>query len=614
MALQTTTAPSSGVWGAIKGALGIFSDINKAGGVSENTNPEPIEEYKFSFDEEETIKLTSQWKRTYDAYYQDVEASQTLSFEYWIGKQQASEPQDTGNQLLVDNKIFEAIETFIPIATRANPDPLIQADPGDLGDSLSSAIKTALVREADRMKLRKLLKGALRNWIICRLGVLKVAYNLELEQIETFVIHPKRMIFDKDGHWDEAGNFTGEYIGEKKKVTAKELIAMFPHKQSDILLKAGMKKGTKVEFIEWWYKGIEVFYTMEEVLLGKFKNPHWNYDAEDEGINHLDKPTDPYIGLSIFTTQLQPHDETSLVLQNIGIQDMINRRWRQLDKNVEAMNNGLVISDRFTDEQASLAASALRKGIAIRAPGDDVTKAVMRFPAPALPGQVYEMLQDGRSEVANIFGTSGSTPQGLDSQDTVRGKILTNQLDSTRIGGGITEYLEQMADTTYNKWVQLMFVHYTDPHYFVSAGSIGGAEIIQIKNTDLGLLKTLDITVKEGSLIPKDPLTQRNEAIDLWSANAIDPLTFYKRLDFADPVESATQLLTWQLVQKGVLPPQSYLPNFQQPVQTALPQQGVGGPAVNPVGPQTPSAPPEPATQGAVGAESKQLIQSIPAK
>jgi hypothetical protein len=381
---------------------------------------------------------------------------------------------------------------------------------------------------------------------------------------------------------------------------------------------------------------------MEGIVLGKFKNPHWNWDIEEqkaltdeegneiapaldfvEGKNLFKQPKAPYIGLCIFSTGIQPHDETSLILQNIGIQDRINARQRQIDKNVEGMNNGMVVNKGFTAEQASQAASALRRGTAIRAPVDDVTKAVMRFPAPPLPKDVFQSLEDLRNELRNIFGTSGSTPEGVEGQKTVRGKILVNQLDASRIGGGVTEYLEQIADMVYNWWVQIMFVHWTDPHYIVTAGQTGGSEIIEIKNTNLALLKTLDITVKEGSLIPKDPLTQRNEAIDLWSANAIDPITFYNRLDYADPMNAAEQLILWQMVQKGQLPPQAYIPSFgqQNPAvqqvqqQQALAQQGVGGPAVNPLqgaGEGMGAETPPPQSPEAVQGQSKQLLGSIP--
>lgn len=639
MALNTTPAQSSGIRGAIMGALQIFSNLNKTEGSTENS-PQPIDEYESSMTEDEIVSLVSQWRKSYNSYYKEgIEASQTLSFKYWIGKHGNDEVDglDGGDQLFVDNKIFEAIETFIPIATRANPDPMVQADPGELGQRLSKDIKNVLVHEADRQKLRKILKGMIRHWLIYRVGVIKVGYDPIVNQITTETINPKRMLFDKDGYWDESGLFVGEYIAEKKQATADKLVELFPSKEKIIKEKAQDKMGTKMEYTEWWYRNRDVFYTMEDEVLGKFKNPHWNYDAEAqepqidemgqeiapatefvEGKNHFKSPKTPYIGLSIFSTGLQPHDETSLILQNVGIQDLVNRRWRQIDYNVDGMNNGMLVDATFTDEQAAQAASALRRGKAIRVPVKDgnVTGHVSRFPAPGLPADVFRNLQDARQELQGIFGTSGSTPQGIQAEKQVRGKILTNQLDTSRIGGGVTEYLEQAADTAYNWWTQIMFVHFTEVQYYIDAGQEGGAELIQIKNTDLGLLKTLNITVKEGSLIPKDPMTQRNEAIDLWSANAIDPINFYKRLDFSDPTQSAKMLLTWQMVQKGTLPPQSYIPDFEMPMAPGmppgappqmnapdLPQPDEGTNEVSPIGAK-PAAAPE--------SESNQLLDSVP--
>lgn len=645
MATNLTMAPSSGIWGAIKGALNIFSGINKTEGGGEGASPTPINEYESSFSETEVVELIRQWRDSYRTYYNDgVESSQTLSFEYWIGKQRSDEAdQIQGASLLVDNKLFEAIETFIPIATRANPDPLVQADPSDFGQSLAKDIKNVLVYEADRLKLRMVLKGTLRDWLICRLGLIKVGYNPHTNQNTLEKINPKRWMGDRDGHW-EFGKFTGEWQAEKKKASAASLIEMFPPKKQYILDKAGGKTGTKLEYMEWWYKGRDVFYTHDDEVLGKFKNPHWNFDippSEEEladngfdltpaqpgveGKNHFKEPEAPYIGLVIFSTGIQPHDETSLILQNIGIQDRINKIGRQIDKNVEGMNNGMILSDAFTADQASQAASALRRGVAIRAPGLDVTKSAMRFPPEALPRDVFQSLEDMRNELRNIFGTSGSTPEGVDSQQTVRGKILVNQLDSSRIGGGITEYLEQVADKIYNWMVQLMFVHWTDDHYITAAGQVSGTELVTIKNTQLGLLKSLDITVKDGSLIPKDPLTQRNEAIDLWSANAIDPIEFYKRLDYADPMNAAQQLIIWQMVQKGQLPPTAYIPTFGQQnpaVMQAMQAQQMmqmgaqgapnlppsGSPADNQAQAGVQNAPQPESAQ----AQGKQLIQSTP--
>lgn len=657
MAILETPQASGGVFKAIKDALGLFGPTNKAGGVVDNGNPTPQDEYESSLDPIKVLELVSFWKKNYSVYYDPIEKGQKLAFDYWVGKHRqqdalnASTSSAAGNNdSSTDNLIFEAIETFLPIATRAKPDPLVQADPSELGQKLAHDIKVALVYWADKELLRrKLAKGA-RQWLLNRIGVFKLAWNPITKEVELTVPNPKRMVFDPDGFINEKGEFTGEYMGEKKRASADSLIEMFPKKKADIIIKAKGKLGTKLEYFEWWYKTgqdwTDTFYTIDDdLLLGKFKNPNWNYDIEQvepreaivdpesgtevepalegnagqQGYNHLKAMPAPYVFLSIFNTGEQPHDNTSLVLQNIAAQDRINRRENQIEQNVKGMNNGMVVSGTaFTEEQASQAASALRRGVAIRVPNGSVKDAVMFPVKPALPSDVFNDLKDQRNELRNIFGTSGSTPEGVKSQETVRGKVMINQMDASRIGGGITEYLEQVADSIYNMVVQYMFVFYDDEHFITAAGSVGGMELITLKNSLFPGLKTLDVTVKEGSLVPKDPLTQRNEAIDLWSANAIDPRSLYRKLDYPDPDEAANQLILWQMLQKGQIMPQQYLPTFAvagQPAGQAsaapLPteQPGTGDEDINPVGASQPGGitPQQPAPNA-----SQQLLQEAP--
>lgn len=643
MALEPTGEPSSGIWAAIKGSLGLFDNLNKANFVSEESSPLPMQEYESKLSDVQIIQLQRSWRERYTPYYSDIEKSQRLSFKYWIGSQDNTDiAQLQGGQPATDNLIFEAIETFLPIATRANPDPLVTADPTPPGQDLAKDIKNALVYEADRQKLRMINKRVTRHWMIYRIGVIKFSWNPITKRIETRVVNPKRIVFDTNGHINLDCSFVGEFLGEKHREPASAIAEKFPKSAEYIKTRAQGRMGTYLEYFEWWYKGTDMFFTMEEHVLGKYKNPHWNYDGEEvsvdpetkaetvneiQGQNHLDQPSAPYRFLSIFSTGLQPHDETSLIMQNIGLQDMVNRRLRQIDHNVERMNNSLVVNGRsFTDDQASLAATAMRKGTAIRVPspsGAGLNNDVMNFPANPIPRDVFDNLNDVRQQVRNLFGTSGSNPEEASKQDTARGQILVNQMDASRIGGGVTEYIEQLDDAIYNYWVQMMYVYYDEPHYMTVAGLNGGKELAVLHNARFGLTQTLDITVKEGSLIPKDPLTQRNEAIELWSANAIDPRSLYTKLDFPDANEATKQLILWQQIQKGdpnAL--QMYMPDFAQEAQQtmmangAIPQTqpGTGGPATNPQASPTPTPAAAPGSATAVAAQGKELEQSVPIK
>lgn len=615
---------AAGVYNAVKQAMSLFSSFNKVdGGSSGQGEPDIIAEYRSEMDDAEIIALTSDWKRDYMQYYAKIEGVQTTNYEYWLGKQTKQTVEDMldASRTLVDNEIFIDFETFLPLATRANPDPVVTIDQAVGDQTLADLVRNSLKYQADDQKLHMLMRGMTRDWGLNKIGCMKLRWDNIKNDVATDVINPRRLILDKDGYVDVGGNFTGDYIGERKMIQAGTLAGLFPNKKDFILGKAGGKKGTKLQIEEWWYKKTDYFFTLDQEVLGKFKNHLWNYDgtdpntgAEIKGKNHLEEPCDPYIFLNVYTTRTQPHDDTTPIEQAIPVQDLVNRRFRQIDRNAEATNNGIVVNGNLNSEQASLAAEAVRKGGAIRIPDKnvDVRTAVMRLPAPPLADTVAKNIQDGRQVMANIFGISGSTAQGVEQEDTVRGKILASQMDTSRIGGSITENLEQVADTWYNKTLQIMYVFYDVPHYAAALGEYGAQELIQLRNSDFQ--GKIMVTVKEGSMIPKDPLTLRNQAIDLWSANGLDPISLGKYLEMPNPYEYAKNLLIWQLIQKGAIPPQMMFPDFQAPsAQIPGQQPGTGGPAVSPPGQQgVENAPTTPQSQEAVQSQGQQLLGSVP--
>lgn len=596
----------------------------KSGGLGGDASAETITPYQSKYTNQEAKTLRSQWKAVYSVYYGDVEKAQKLAYDYWLGKQKTDTLESLDGHDTVDNLMFEAIETFLPIANRANPDPLVKADNSPQGIELSKNIKNALADWADKQNFRMKLKKGTRHWVLSKVGVWKVSYDVQRDEICLDAMKVKNMKFDPDGYWDEAGLFAGEWLSEDKKISASTLLEMFPKFENQIKAQAKGNMTKKLTLEEWWYRGTDIFYFLGDECLGTYKNPNWNYDGEQKrvdpetqqeivtqviGKNHkfgANAPMFPYVGLQVFSTDKHPHDDTSLILQNVPLQDLHNKRLRQIDRNADSQNNGALASgSAFTKEQAAEAATFLRKGGTVWVPNGDVEKAWKRDAAPPLPADIFQQQKDSEQRLQNIFGTAGSTAQGVKEQDTVRGKIMVNQSDTSRIGGGVTEYIEQCAATLYNFVVQFMYVYYDEPHYISAMGQNGATEVISLRNTDFTV--DVNVTVKEGSLIPKDPLTERNEAMDLWTAQAIGLPELYSRLDFPDPMESAQQTLLWQMVAQGKMPPQALFPNFAAPqVPTAQ-----GGEAVNP-NMQEDTTPAPPDSNQAVEQQSKELLQSVP--
>lgn len=580
--------------------------INKALGseateeTQEGVIGEKFPELTLDMPNEDLEDLTEAWEKEWKeskVYAEWLEKSDANE-DYWQGKH-FQQPKVDKTRALVDNVIFEALETYLPQVTQHNPDPVVNLDskeaqtPENL--AYANQLKIKLGELADELKFRLKLKKAGRHWAIYLLGAAKMGWDLDKDIPTTKIIRPKKLILDPKATVDEDG-YTGNRIGEYREMEAGLMIKMLDaiggeegYKKliEDQVTKDGKPQlGTEIGFIEWWTNEY-MCWTMKtsgsthnNVLLKK-KNPHWNYDQQvpmqpepalpspemateagqpalpalnamqDEnapagpesgagegeteqpeqpmqtipGFNHLAVPTMPYILLSVFNLGKQPVDDTSLIGQNLASQDLINKRLKQIDKNADSMNGSIVVSlERagMTLAQAKGVTEAVRKGGTIAIPAGAVNEAVARLSAPSLPGDVFMQLQDTRTRVAYIFGTKGFQPTSGGMRNAVRSQIINQNLDQARISGGFSEYLEQYADDIYNYMVQLLYVY--DENY-------AGQQHPKVH-----------ISIKEGSLLPKDSAAKLAQANTLVAAGKMSLIDYYKTAEFPNPEEMAANV------------------------------------------------------------------------
>src|SRR3972149_1409946 len=547
-----------------EGFKGLFQNINRhrKGDQEFEGILDGLEELRLDMDDKELIELKNTWLKKREKNYQKKETKQKENEKYWKGEHFESAKVEETDRSMVDNVIFEAVETFLPIASKKNPDPTVRTDNTKEGMDLSKKVQSMLVYQADIQHLKLKLKKVVRFWALYLLGVVKISWSVKENDIFTKAIRPQKLIFDPDGTINEDMQYDGEYLGEYKSEIASTLVRRFQKKADFIKNIVGGKMGSRIQYIEWWTNDI-LFWTLKEEVLGKVRNPHWNYNEEeiiyDEygldtgakkilvGKNHFNNPKIPYVFLSIFNLGKHPFDDTSLIGQNLANQDVINKRQAQIDKNVDGMNGGWIVSGEksgLTQEQATVAIEAARQGGGLLIAQGDPNEAVVETKASGLPGDVFNHLGDTRNELRNIFGTRGSTPQGTIDEQTVGGKMIVKEQDSSRIGGGISEYLEQFCDQVFNWWVQMMYVYYDEIHVSSIIGNDRAMQYSQLSNTDFN--RKLLVSVKEGSMLPKDELFLASQAMELGGRNLIDPITLYDRLDFPNPQESAERLYVWQ--------------------------------------------------------------------
>lgn len=546
-----------------EGYNSLSADINKVREPDEEgVIGEPTPELTLDMSDEDLITLKKDWLRTWEPYEKGIKKLQDDNEDYWLGKQFT---QDISKRPLTDNLIFESLETFLPIASRPKAEAVVEADNSEAGLSLADKVRKMLMHLVNKLSYNLKMKQSVRYWALYLLGVVKVGWSVKQNDITCAALRPQKLILDPKATIEES-EYTGYYIGEHLQDRASDLILRFPEKTTFITEKAKDKMGTTLDYIMWTTDDY-VFWTLENEVLAKNKNPHWNYETKQPAPmdamgnrpqdaqgnpqmltippkNHFKNKKKPYIFLTFFNLGKQPHDDTNLIQQNLPLQDLINKRLVQMDKNADNANGGLAISgDAFTEEQAAKAAKAKRNGGVIWVPTGPVANAVVELNGAQLPQFVYQSLVDYRGELRNIFGIRGSSPQGLSGERTVRGKMFMQQQDQSRIGGGIADTLEVFSGKVLNWFVQLMYVYYDEPHYASVLGKQKAQEYIQLSNADFTV--ELTVGIKEGSMVPQDPVSQRQEAMELWRQKALDPITFFDRLDFPNPRESAKSLFLW---------------------------------------------------------------------
>lgn len=561
----------------------IGSGVNKVerdSGPEEGIEGEYADILDLPMEDSELLKLKDEWLIKHEGYYPKVKPRQDKNKIYYVGKQRADSEQT--ERVVSSNLIFQSEETFIPQALSNNPEPVVFSDNTEEGKMASNGIKTMLQYHADVLCLRRKLGVMVRHWSIYFMAVVKHGWDEKGNDIKTEIRKPQNFILDPDGYIDEFGNYIGQFLGEKIESSAEKLIEQFPDKKDYITLKCDGRLGTMMTRTEWWTDDY-CFTTLQDEVLDKHKNEYFNYP--DSGIkeggpatpsmNHFGSPKMPYTFLSVFSLQERPHDITNLIEQNIPNQDRINDRDRQISKNLSVSNNSLALSmlQGWNTENAEEAAAAIEDGDPILSPGD-LNAGILRLPASPLPSGVLEALENDKQTLLGVFGTQGLTAQPQEQDTTARGMILNQSHDSSRIGGGIGDALEQVADNIFNWWLQLYYVFYDEPHYGAIMGSGQAVEQVTLERSDL--LRHFVVSVSPNSMQPKDEITEMNQAIQLWEAKALDPIGLYKKLNDPDPMAMAQRVSMWLTNPQGYMA--TYFPQQTPQATGTSPQPGQAPP------------------------------------
>lgn len=625
------------------GFYSLFAKFNKKKGTSDTEKQEglieSLAEFELDMTDDELRELTKSWELLYAGSLTEarIHNEGDICERYWIGRQFPDTEYENGKRPLIDNVIFEALETMIPQATQQNPEPVVLTDNGiaepEIPPSIMNpagvpAVPMSEIGDKIHMSLEYLarvnqlnivLGKGVRDWSLRFLGAFETGWNGEEEEIQTQKVSPKDLILDPNAYIGVRGTYHGEFIGRRLYDTAQNLITRFPDKEEDIRRECQDKLGSLMGYIRWRTDEY-VCYTLNKIVLLKHKNEMWNYDKEtmafDEmggpqmqtikGQNFWNRPRIPMRFLTVFDLGNEPADKTSLVQQSLVTQDNINKRLKQIDRNIDNINGGVIVSGlAFNKEQAGQVAEARRQGRTIVVPTGNIDEAIKMPENNALPEALYESLNDQRQRLLERFGVYGSTAQGTKQEETVRGKIIAGDQDSSRTGGGISKSLEVVSAGIYEDMLQGIYVFWDQPHWISVVGPDNAEQMIQFQAADIPQDRKIVVTVQDGSMVPQDELSLYNEAMAEWEGGISDPLSYYEKTKDPNPLDRAQKLMTFKSN------PAQYMQEYLQQ-QPTLPPQIVPGGGGSQTGQPPGAVTPQPSVPSPIQSQESQLIKQVP--
>ena len=476
-----------------------------------------------------------------------------------------------------DNRIFISTETLASQVVGRIPYPEVtEGMDSEASRELAGQYERILFKVAEDNFIKAKVQMAARHLIIgYRLGVVKVVWDTNagilnkegehLGDIYINYIRPHRITLDAEAF--DTSNVP--LIAESCNVTLEELGWMYPDKKDDLWKKVAGKEGgetpnlgTRLDYHEIWFsfmddegsRGEAVAFKYEDLILDYGINPNFNYDVEGSKSNFFDSPKKPYILFNYLRLGRWAMDDTSLTEQAATLQDVLEKRGRQIVDNADQATATRVFNTmQIKASDAQKYVGDPKQNILVKG---DVRTAFARFPAPELPKYVLEDKYDARREIDNIFGTHAPLRGEKTESPTLGQEVLSQRTDLGRLAP-LTENLENGSSLVYQHITQLYKVYATETHIRKYTGEDGKSVFVEFSSDKIE--DGIQIRVRAGSLAAEDKLSDRKEAVELAKIGGrIDPLTFAEKWHFEKPREFAKRLVYY------LVDPQRYVNEILQ--------------------------------------------------
>lgn len=460
-----------------------------------------------------------------------------------------------------DNRIFTAIETLVSLVTSKPAQPLvIQAYDTEASYELAQQLQKTLLAKYEDLYLKREFQMVARHILAgYRIGVMKYRHDdtvgalqedgTRFGDISIKALRPQRIVIDAGAQ--DINDIP--LIGEYRASILEDLLDLYPDKRDEILQEAGISQGTtipmtkRIGYMEVHFttrdkqtkERIEaITWTYGKVVLDSTKSPFWNYDNPQE--NFLVKPQKPYVLFNFLNLGRWVIDDTSLMDQAQTLQEVHDKRGRQIVENADQGNGGWVFNTMMVDAEDA-ANWVNNPGDKILAKGN-VREAAARFPAPELPDYVLQDKIDARNEIDNIYGTHGAIKGEVTNSKTLGQDVMSQRGDSARLNT-LATCMEDGADRLYKAMTQYFKVFYDVPQLIRFDSELDSTSFFNFGSQHIE--PGAAVRVKSGSVLPEDPQTKKQDTIAMLPI--LDPLNIAKGLGVSDPKQWAKENVMYKL-------------------------------------------------------------------
>jgi hypothetical protein len=458
-----------------------------------------------------------------------------------------------------DNRIFVSVETLAASIVSRIPQPeVIEAQDTDASRELAQNYAKVLEQTAKDNYMKSHLQMIARHLLMgYRLGVMKCSWDFNggrMKDDGTFIgdvainfVRPHKIIIDAEA--EDPDNVP--LIAESLSKTVEELGYQFPDKKDKLMEIVGKGSGERVNmgsrlgYKEIWFtfyddKGNKqegLCWKYDWLILDKGINPNYNYDTSSK-TNFLEKPVKPYILFNFLRMGKYVFDDTSLTEQAANLQDVLEKRGRQMVESADQSTSTKIFNTMQIDAgDAAKYVGDPRQNILVKG---DVRTAFARIAPEQLGRQVIEDKLDARQEIDNIFGTHAPLRGERTNSPTLGQEQLSQRSDLGRTAM-LIESMENGAVKAYRLITQLYKVFAKEEHMRRYVGAEGQTTFINFSGDKIE--DGVEIFVNAGSMQPQDKLEDRNEAVELAKIGGrIDPLSFAEKWHVDKPREFATRL------------------------------------------------------------------------